>query len=309
MKKEKILITGVAGFIGSKISQKLINNQNIELFGVDDLSNGISKNVPKNINFIKLDLSRLNKFHLLPKNIDKILHLAGQSSGEISFDNPVADLNKNVTSTLNLLKFYDQNQLKKFIYASSMSVYGDNKFTKFKELHDCSPLSCYGIGKLMSEKYIKILCKKTKYIIFRMFNVYGPGQDLSNLRQGMVSIYLAQAIKNKKILVKGNENRTRDFIYIDDVVNFWEKATFNKIKKNQILNLGTGVQTKVKDILKNIKSLLPETKIKILKKGTPGDQKRVCADINLLLKIFGNYKFLKLEKGLKIFAKNIINVD
>ena len=82
-----------------------------------------------------------------------------------------------------------------------------------------------------------------------MFNVYGPGQDLSNLRQGMVSIYLAQAIKNKKILVKGDENRTRDFIYIDDVVNFWEKATFNKIKKNQILNLGTGVQTKVKDIL------------------------------------------------------------
>tara|TARA_Y200000002_G_scaffold381085_1_gene394135 strand:- start:784 stop:1239 length:456 start_codon:yes stop_codon:yes gene_type:complete len=123
--KKNILITGVAGFIGSKVAQKFIN-ENYNVIGVDDLSNGKKKNIPKGIKFIKADLSSKNIFSLLPKKCFKILHLAGQSSGEMSFDNPVSDLNKNTISTLNLIKYGIEKKVKLFLYASSMSVYGES---------------------------------------------------------------------------------------------------------------------------------------------------------------------------------------
>ena len=100
----RILITGVAGFIGSQIA-KSMTNQNIDIIGVDDLSNGFQRNIPKNIEFLELDLSDANSLNKLPKSVDKIMHLAGQSSGEISFDNPKLDLEKNTISTLNLINY------------------------------------------------------------------------------------------------------------------------------------------------------------------------------------------------------------
>ena len=102
-KKDRILITGVAGFIGSEICKKLLS-QNFTIIGVDDLSTGIKTKVPSKIKFFKFDLSNYKNFKKLPK-CDYILHLAGQSSGDVSFDDPVGDLNKNTISTLNLIKY------------------------------------------------------------------------------------------------------------------------------------------------------------------------------------------------------------
>ena len=110
-----------------------------------------------------------------------------------------------------------------------------------------------------------------------MFNVYGPGQDLNNLRQGMVSIYLAQALKNKKIIVKGSLNRIRDFIYIDDVVNLiWVKSLNDNIY-NQTINLSSGEPTSVKKLLSEIRLLIPGTKV-IKATSTRGDQYRAVGN-------------------------------
>lgn len=299
-KKDRILITGVAGFIGSKICKKLLS-QNFTIIGVDDLSTGIKTKVPNKIKFFKFDLSNYKNFKKLPK-CDYILHLAGQSSGDVSFDDPVGDLNKNTTSTLNLIKYGIACKAKKIIYASSMSVYGDLKNKKYNENLETKPKSCYGVSKLASENYLKIFSKKLNYIIFRMFNVYGPGQDLKNLRQGMVSIYLAQAIKRKKIIVKGSLNRTRDFVYIDDVVDIWINSIYKNIK-NETINLSTGRYTSVKKLLILIKKLVPGTKI-IKNNSTRGDQQNSVGDSKKLFKIF-KHSFTPLETGLKKFFDTV----
>ena len=259
------------------------------------------KNIPKNITFFKFDLSNYQNYKKLPK-CKYILHLAGQSSGDISFDNPVADLKKNTQSTLNLIKFGIKSKTKKIIYASSMSVYGDLNKNKYDENLEPKAKSCYGVSKLASENYLKIFSKKINYINFRMFNVYGPGQDLNNLRQGMLSIYLAQALKNKKIIVKGSLNRIRDFIYIDDVVKIWVKSLNNNIY-NQTINLSSGEPTSVKKLLNEIKILLPGTKI-IKASSTRGDQFRAVGNPKKLNKIF-KHKFTSLRTGLSKFLKSI----
>lgn len=297
----KVLITGVAGFIGSKIASKFVM-MGYEVIGIDDLSNGDKKNIPSGIKFLQLDLSDPNNIGEIPQDCEIILHLAGQSSGEISFDNPIADLNKNTSSTLNLIQYGIKNSCKKIIYASSMSVYGDTPDKPVSEKYQTRPLSCYGISKLTSEHYLKIYANKLPFISLRMFNIYGPGQDLKNLRQGMVSIYMAQAIENNLIQVKGSVDRYRDFVYIDDVVLIWYKLALNN-SRNLILNLGSGRKTYIIDLLKHIEKLVD---CEYFSKGTtPGDQAGIYADNSLLLNTIGDFKFTNLEEGLTNFYNSI----
>jgi len=299
---KKVLITGVAGFIGSHIARRFLKEK-FNVIGIDDLSTGSRKNIPKNIKFIKSDISKKKTLKKLPKNIDYILHLAGQSSGEISFYDPVTDLNKNTLSTLNLINYGIKVGAKKILYASSMSVYGKLNKRKFAEIDNCYPLSCYGNSKLSSEKYLEIFKNKLPYVSLRMFSVYGPGQDLKNLKQGMVSIYLAQALKKNSILVKGSLTRERDFIYIDDVVESWFRATINQKCYNLSINVGTGKSTKVKELLNLIIKIF---KVKIKLAGpTFGDQNRVCSNNNLLKRKLKIKNFISLKDGLKYFLKSL----
>lgn len=296
-----LLVTGIAGFIGSRIAEAALH-KGYNVIGTDDLSQGYKSNIPPNIDFLQIDLTRSDCVDQLPQNIDVILHLAGQSSGEISFDNPVADLEKNAASTLNLIKYGVEIKAKKIIYASSMSVYGTTVDAAIPEAVECAPLSCYGAGKLAAEHYLEIYKSKLPYIAFRMFNVYGPGQDMSNLRQGMVSIYLAHILKNKHVSVKGNLNRFRDFIYIDDVVDIWLQAIINNTANNNKFNLATGVRTTVAQLLERIKEIIPgiswsETD------NTPGDQFGIYADTTKLKEFFDVSNFTTLDSGLECFIK------
>tara|TARA_Y100000310_G_scaffold335835_1_gene418857 strand:+ start:11156 stop:12061 length:906 start_codon:yes stop_codon:yes gene_type:complete len=300
--KKIIIITGVAGFIGSRVATRFIE-EGYEVIGIDDLSNGKIKNIPKGIDFIRGDLSRKKTISLLPRKCNQLLHLAGQSSGEISFDNPVVDLNKNTVSTLNLINYAIEKKVERIIYSSSMSVYG-NKKRRVNENDKCEPLSCYAVGKIMAEKYLHIYKKQLPYISFRMSNVYGPGQDMKNLRQGMVSIYLAQALKNKKILIKGSLKRKRDFIYIDDIVECWFKASVVNSCLNEIINVGTGVSTEVKKLITIILKKIPGTKYRLLK-PTKGDQDFIYPDNSKLKSKLGIKKFIPLEEGLDLFISSL----
>ena len=293
----KILVTGVAGFIGSNIASELIKRGH-KVIGVDDLSNGKKLNIPKKCKFYRLDLSDKVKLNKINENIDQIFHLAGQSSGEKSFEDPIKDLEKNTISTLNLINFAIRKKVKKLIFASSQSVYGNVDDIAVSEKYKVNPLSCYGNSKLSSENYLKIFKDKLPYVIFRINNVYGYGQDLDNLKQGMVSIYLAQALKHNKIIVKGSLHRFRDFVHIDDVVDCWIRAAVNRNIKNVIFNLGTGKKTYVKEILyiirKNFKN------IKVIKgKNTPGDQKGIYMNNKLIKLKLKKNTFVPINKGLK----------
>jgi UDP-glucose 4-epimerase len=307
---KRYLVTGAAGFIGSAIAKKLINDNN-DVWTIDNLTTGFLNNLPNEINFIEgncQDDKSIKK--LMNTKFDAIIHFAGQSSGEISFDDPVFDLRTNCESTLKLIQYGLSTGCNRFIYASSMSVYGDVPDNPISETNPCSPLSFYGVGKLASEHYLRIYqTKGLQPTSLRIFNVYGPGQNLSNLRQGMVSIYLAQMLSDHKIIVKGSSNRFRDFIYIDDVVQLTMLILSSEISIGKVYNIGTGVKTTVQDVLnKLIKIYGKEIKVQFTD-PTPGDQLGIIADIQLLNT---NLKFNNLtdfDSGLKQmvnWAENII---
>lgn len=303
--KESILITGIAGFVGSALARKLCE-LNYIVIGIDDLSSGDAKSIPKESIFFKCDLSKKIPKSLESKKykIDYIFHLAGQSSGEISFENPIDDLEKNTISTIRILDFGKRKKIKKLFYASSMSVYGDAGYAN--ENLNTNPKTCYGISKLASEHYIKIYNEGLSYLIFRIFNVYGPSQKLNNLKQGMIRIYMTQLIKTNKILVKGSPDRYRDFIYIDDLINLFIKFIKKKNIRNSTFNLGTGKKIYVREVIKELKNLnrKKNTKIKYLK-NTKGDQKGIYANINKLKYIFPNLKFTKFRMGLNKYFNQV----
>jgi UDP-glucose 4-epimerase len=291
----------VAGFIGAHVARRFLA-EGYHVVGVDDLSTGREENIPSGTEFIRADLSRADTMAQLPRTSDVILHLAGQSSGEISFDDPVADLSKNVVSTLNLIRHGAAGGAGRLVYASSMSVYGSVADEPVRETHEARPLSAYGVGKRASEGYLAVYAKQLPSVALRMFNVYGPGQDLSNLRQGMVSIYLAQALATGTIEVKGGVDRFRDFIYIDDIVEVWWRAAHQSAALGRILNAGTGRRTTVGDLLDRICAAVPGSTY-FVRGGTPGDQAGIYADTSALRAMLQLDTFTSLDDGLKAFVE------
>ena len=302
--KKNYLITGGAGFIGSKLV-KYLSSPKVVIYVIDDLSTGQRTNIiksKKNVKFIKGDCADIKILNKLKKiKFDTIYHIAGQSSGEISFDSPINDLNRNLLSTIRLAEFSLKQNVRKFIYASSMSVYGDLIKDKLQAYDDsqCEPLSFYGQSKFSSENYLRIFSKLGLNVtILRLFNVYGPNQNLKNLRQGMISIYLAQLLKSNTIIVKGSLKRFRDFIYIDDVVKILDLCSKKKITKNKTYNVSTGQKTTVKKIISHI-SKITKKKIKIIvKKPTPGDQFGIYSKPYSLKKDLHIRNFTSLKDGI-----------
>ena len=297
------LVTGAAGFIGSSLAKKLVD-QNNTVVTVDNLTTGIKQNIPNKVIFYQGNCQDFKIIDKLEKySFDAIFHIAGQSSGEISFDDPVYDLQTNTQSTLLLLELAKKIGCKKFIYASTMSVYGDQA-NKPVELDERTlPKSFYGVGKLASEKYLKINSDILNCTVLRLFNIYGPGQNMNNMKQGMVSIFLQQALKSDQILVKGSLNRFRDFIYIDDVISAFIKAEKNNADGFKIYNIGTGIKTTVSDLLNIICSNFHERKSIIQQSNTPGDQFGIIANIDNAEKGLNWKPSYKLKDGLKKMIK------
>lgn len=295
----KYLVTGAAGFIGSSLALRLIQEGH-EVFTIDNLSTGYENAIPEGVNFFRGDCSDPVSIKKLKKNkFDAIFHIAGQSSGEISFENPIYDIKSNTESTLLLLDFCLHNDCGKFIYASSMSVYGLHNKENVKETLKCDPKSFYAVGKLASENYMKIYSSSgIQTTALRLFNTYGPGQNMSNMKQGMISIYLAQFLKNNEILVKGSGERYRDFIYIDDVIECFMKSLTLEKDAPKVINVGTGKKTLVNDLLNMIEIKLETGKNISFKNGTPGDLFGITANIELMDKFFGKTKKTSLEDGL-----------
>lgn len=299
----RCLVTGGAGFIGSNIAKKLIKD-NHEVYIIDNLKTGYVDNIPNEATFINGDFSQDNILSKLNNTkFDIVFHIGGQSSGEISYEDPEYDLNTNTLSTLKLLQYCQKTGCKKFVYASTMSVYGEKEGQEqFSELDDTNPKSFYAVGKLASEKYMDIFSKQfgIDFVSLRYFNVYGVGQNLENLKQGMVSIYLKQFFDDSfsEVIVKGSLERFRDLVYIDDVADITIESAFNKKYNNQIINVGTGVKTTVRDILELIKEYSGSNKEIKIEGGTPGDQFGIYADNSKLLSLYKNDLVL-FKDGLK----------
>lgn len=241
-----VLITGGAGFIGTALAKKLkILNHDVTIIDLEKKFTSLHDGFAK----YSLDIRSYENFKKIEHlEFDYIFHLAAQTASAISQEEPELDVDTNVKGTLNICNYARKCKAKKIIFTSSMATYG-NKEGKIKESDIQTPLSNYGVSKVAGEYYINMF----KYFgiestIFRLFNVYGPGQDMSNLRQGMASIFMAQSIISEEIKVTGSFERYRDFVYIDDVVDALILG-LDSITDGQVYNVGSEEATTVKELI------------------------------------------------------------
>jgi len=309
----KILVTGGAGFIGSHLVKKLIDKKNKVLIVDSLITIGGIKYIHPKSKFIKGNITNKKIIKKIKDWRPEIIyHLAAQSGGESSYDNPKDDYLTNGYGTLLLCNLAKEIKVKKFIYTSSVAVYGSNLNNKINEKTKINPDSIYGISKYAGEMFINQILKntKTQTIILRVFNTYGPGENLNFLKKGMVSIYSSYIWKKKPIIVKGSLNRFRNFQFIDDVINIlYLCLKNNNFKKNELFNISNGKTTKVSELIKIILQINNIKKYKVIvSKNTMGDSFGCSANNTYLKSKFKNLQFTPLKKGLKLFFQWINSV-
>tara|TARA_B100000902_G_scaffold264960_1_gene251070 strand:- start:548 stop:1510 length:963 start_codon:yes stop_codon:yes gene_type:complete len=310
-----ILITGCAGFIGFHISKKLLL-KNTKIIGIDCLDNYYPKihkrkrlnilNKNKNFKFLKIDLKNFNQLKDKIKNIkvDKIIHLAAQPGVRISISKPHNTLNQNLISFSNIIEIARLKKVKKFIYASSSSIYGETKVYPFNETdYKNIPISVYGATKLSNEIIARSYSKnfKLKCIGLRFFTVYGPygRPDMAYYS------FLNKLKKNKTIDVFNRGIMKRDFTYIDDVVaGIYEVIKF-KIKENfVVLNIGKGKPDNLMDLINLIqKYYRRKFKIKFTKNIPMGDIKKTFSNVNKAKRLIKWKPATNLDEGVSKFVK------
>ncbi|MAD48321.1 MAG: hypothetical protein CMQ53_03095 [Gammaproteobacteria bacterium] len=304
----KLVVTGGRGYIGSKIVSNLEKSGH-EIIILDNLSTPVESTFSE-CKFFKTDITRyedLSKIKL--KNVDAVLHLAAQSSGPKSIEIPETDININIIGTLNIIKWCSANEIPRILFASSFVVYGDHEIdVAYNEKMECKPKSIYALSKRYSERMLDIYAEhhQISWNVLRQFNVYGPGQDLKRLDQGMVSIFMNIVMNEESVKVNGSLNRYRDFIHIDDVVSGWELCLKHG-KKNQIYNLGSGKKTTIKNLIEAIKKALNKD-IPVIEEGiTVGDILGCYANIEKVKNQLGYEPNFDIYDGVKDMASWVLN--
>lgn len=296
----RILVTGAAGFIGNAVASRLIERGD-EVLPIDDFSSGRSRSVAMGVPVVACDVrdpAQLRSAFSGP--VDAIIHCAAQSSGEVSFDDPWDDMTRHVHATIRLLEAAVERGVPRFVYTSSMAAYGQPEVLPVDETARLSPLSFYGAGKASAENYVRIYERfGIASTILRPFSVYGAGQDLTNLRQGMISIYLAQLVRYGRIVVKGSLDRFRDFVHVDDAVSAIEATLDHGESAGETLNLCSGRPTTVREVIDTLLRLAGKGWDCVeVTEGTPGDQFGMYGDNSRLKELTGWSASKDIEAGI-----------
>ncbi len=305
-KKENILVTGGAGFIGSHLVDRLLAESKYKIFVLDDFSTGKLENLPQNLPDLEIISGKVEAKTLIEKlfkriKFDYIFHEAAISSIQKSISNPFYAHQVNAVSTILLLEqVKKQFCLKRFIYASSTAVYADSALLK-KEIDNINPVSTYGIDKLTSEKYISFYHAyySIPTTILRYFNVYGPRQNADSDYSAVIPIFLHEFKKaNPQITIFGDGHQTRDFVHVDDIV----KANLMVMNRQecigQIYNLGTSKATSIIDLVQIFEQITGKKGTITFKPLKSGDIKRSVADISKIRNIGFEPEF-DLKRGLE----------
>jgi len=306
-KYEKLLVTGGAGFIGSHIVDRLLN-EGLEVTVIDNLDTGHLKNIAhhqdnKKFHFIKSDIRDFNLVKETMKDTDAVFHEAALASVTLSVKNPILANDINVTGTLNLLKASSDLHVKRFIYASSAAVYGDTPSPQKREDMTPNPTSPYGASKLAAENYVKLFHKSygLETVSLRYFNVYGPRQrfDIQCAYGGAITIFTNRLLKNMPPIIYGDGEQTRDFVYIQDVIEANMLALNSKNATGEAFNIGTGTNVSVNQVAEVLKEIIDRKDLKnIHADPRPTDIRHGYADINKSKRILGFHPKVPLKEGL-----------
>ena len=260
----KILVTGAAGFIGTNLSEYLLE-KGFEVTGLDNFSTGLEKNIIslnkfKKFQFLQGDIRDLNTCIKASKGVSIVLHQAALGSVPRSIKDPLTSNEVNINGFLNILEASKQNSVKRFIYAASSSTYGDSKELPKVENNIGKPLSPYAITKYVNELYAEIYSNiyGIETIGLRYFNVFGRRQDPNGTYAAVIPKFISQFLKRESPVINGDGSFSRDFTYIDNVLqmNYLAMTTKNQKAINQVYNTAVGHQTTIKEMAIKIKDEL-----------------------------------------------------
>jgi UDP-N-acetylglucosamine 4-epimerase len=264
--KNKILITGGAGFIGSNLCEYFLSKE-YQVVCLDNFSTGHKNNIEKllsNINFtlIEADIRNLSDCQNAVQGVDYVLHQAALGSVPRSINDPITTNDVNITGFLNMLIVSRDAKVKRFIYAASSSTYGDSEALPKLEDNIGKPLSPYAITKYVNELYADIFSKTfgLETIGLRYFNVFGKNQDPNGAYAAVIPKFVMQLMKKESPIINGSGNFSRDFTYIDNVIQMNELAitTTNKKAVNTVYNTAYGESTTLNEMVFFLKEYLSE---------------------------------------------------
>jgi UDP-glucose 4-epimerase len=257
-KTQKVLVTGGAGFIGSHLVDALLD-QHCEVMVLDNFSTGKKNYLSKNncLHIIEGDVCDSSVVNQAANSVDVIVHLAAISSVQKSIEAPQMTHNVNVGGTLNVLEAARAQKVKRVLFASSAAVYGDTPTLPAVENAKLNPLTPYAIDKLSSEVYLDFYRRDygVETASFRFFNVFGERQDPASSYSGVIGIFAARVLENKPLVIYGDGEQTRDFIYVKDAVSVLVQAVIKQKICTDTINVANGKSislNKLVDLLREI---------------------------------------------------------
>jgi len=296
----QFLITGAAGFLGSALANRL-THEGHAITGLDDLSTGDPNVLSPEVHFTRGDINDRPKLWTLLQDVDCVYHLAARVLVPESILYP-RDYNLvNVGGTVTLMEAMRDVGVKRVVFISSGAIYGNQQVQPVRE--DCNPhpQSPYAVSKLSAEYYIHTIGKLwgIETVVLRVFNAYGPGQHMPPVHAPVIPNFLRQTLMQGTIVVNGDGSQTRDYIYVDDVVDAMVAASTADDINQMTFNVGSGTDTSVKElsrIIPELAAIKPE--IVYNHKSNPGPE-RLCADISLAKDKLGFQPMTSLESGLQ----------
>jgi len=306
--KSTFLITGGAGFIGSNIVTYLMKYNAGKVIVLDNLSNGYLTNIAQfigkaNFEFIEGDITDLDICKKAMKGVDYISHQAALGSVPRSIENPVATHLANTTGFLNILTAAKDSAVKRIVFASSSSVYGDSKELPKKEENIGRQLSPYAVSKHTKELYAKVFADVygLDVIGLRYFNIFGPNQNPSGPYAAAIPLFMDAVLKNESPFINGDGEQSRDFTFVENAVQANIRSLFSeKEVKGKIINIACGGRVTINDLFTSIRDAVGSDVKAIYRDDRPGDVKDSLANISLAEELIGFNPEFGIDDGIAI---------
>lgn len=297
----RFLITGGAGFLGAALANRLAqDNHTVRV--IDDLSAGDPSRLDSRISFTRGDVADVPKLWTLLHDIDCVYHLAARVLVPESILYPREYNAVNVGGTVAVMEAIRDAGVKRIVLASSGAVYGEQKRQPVREDMPPHPDSPYAVSKLAAEHYVKTIGKLwgIETVILRVFNAYGPGQALPPAHAPVIPQFLRQALGGGSLVIFGDGRQTRDFIYVDDVVEALVAAATARQVNGEIINVGSGRETSIRELALTI-GRLTNRQVEILySPAQSGGVARLCASVDKARRLLGHIARTGLDTGLRL---------
>jgi UDP-glucose 4-epimerase len=301
--KKVYFVTGAAGFIGSNIVERLVK-EGCRVKAIDNFLTGRKENIEpflSEIEFIEGDIRNLNFLQQLMKGVDFVLHQAAVPSVPRSIEDPLTTNSCNVDGTLNVLIAARDAGVKRVIYASSSSIYGESSVLPKKENMTPAPISPYAVSKLAGEFYSKIFYKVygLETVCLRYFNVFGPRQNPASQYAAVIPKFITCSLEGKPIPIFGDGEQSRDFTFVDNVVEANLKALEAQRVGGEVINIACGEMTSINKLVDFLSEILQKNLKVRHTSPRPGDIKYSLADIEKAKTLLQYTPRVKLKEGLK----------